>query len=77
MGVTKLFIFQEGQSYPPPPQILRIIQYKTLRSVIFVINIIPYFLYWVILHYKWIKEKQVAQWATIAHLRASIMLETP
>ena len=24
-----------------------------------------------------ISKKQVAQWATIAHLRASIMLETP
>ena len=45
MGVTGLIIFQEGQSYSPPPQISRIIQYKMLRSVTFVIYIIPYFLY--------------------------------
>ena len=43
MGVTRLIIFQEDQNYPPPPQISRIIQYKTLRSVIFVIYIIPFF----------------------------------
>ena len=58
MGVTGLIIFQEGQSYPPPPQISRMIQYKTLRSVIFVIYIIPYFLYEVFFHYKRIKEKE-------------------
>ena len=40
------------------PQISRIIQFKNLRSVIFVIYIIPYFLYEVILHYKRKKEKE-------------------
>ena len=34
-----------GPKLSPPPQILRIIQFKNLRSVIFVIYIIPYFLY--------------------------------
>ena len=40
------------------PQISRIIQFKNLRSVFFVICIIPYFLYEVILHYKRKKEKE-------------------
>ena len=42
----------------PPTQISRIIQFKNLRSVIFVIYIIPYFLYEVILHFKRKKEKK-------------------
>ena len=41
-----------GPNLTPPSHISRIIQYKTLRSVIFVIHIIPYYLYEVILHYK-------------------------
>ena len=48
-----------GRKLSPPPQISRIIQFKNLRSVIFVIYIIPYFLYEVILHYKRKKEKIV------------------
>ena len=40
------------------PQISRIILYKTLRSVIFDIYIIPYYLYEVILNYKAKKEKE-------------------
>ena len=40
-----------GPKLSPPPQISRIIQSKNLRSVIFVIYIIPYFLYEAILHY--------------------------
>ena len=47
-----------GRKLSPPPQISRIIQFKNLRSVIFVIYIIPYFLYEVILHYKRKKEKK-------------------
>ena len=47
-----------GTNLTPPPQISRIIQYKTLRSVLFVIYIIPYYLYEVILYYKAQKEKQ-------------------
>ena len=57
MGVTGLIIFQEGESYPPPPQI-SIIQYKPLRSVIFVIYIIPYFLYEVIFSLQEDKRKR-------------------
>ena len=47
-----------GPKLSTPPQISRIIQFKNLRSVIFVIYIIPYFLYEVILHYKRKKEKE-------------------
>ena len=47
-----------GPNLNPPPHISRIIQYKTLRSVIFVIFIIPYYLYEVILHYKAKHEKE-------------------
>ena len=47
-----------GPKLSSTPQILRIIQLKNLRSVIFVIYIIPYFLYEVILHYKRKKEKE-------------------
>ena len=50
----------------PPPQILRIIEYKTLRSVIFVIYIIPYYLYEVIVHYKAKKENK--QFVISAHM---------
>ena len=47
-----------GPNLTPPPQISRIIQYKTLKNVIFVIYIIPYYLYEVILHYKAKKGKR-------------------
>ena len=47
-----------GPNLNPPPHISRIIQYKTIRSVIFVIFIIPYYLYEVILHYKAKHEKE-------------------
>ena len=47
-----------GPNFTPPPQISKIIQYKTLRSVFFFIYIIPYYLYEVILHYKMTKEKK-------------------
>ena len=47
-----------GRKLSPPPQISRINQFKNLRSVIFVIYIIPYFLYEVILHYKRKKERK-------------------
>ena len=47
-----------GPKLSPPSQISRMIQYKTLRSVIFVIYIIAYYLYKVILHYKAKKEKE-------------------
>ena len=47
-----------GPNLTPFPQISRIIQYKTLRSVIFAIYIIPYYLYEVILLYKAKKEKE-------------------
>ena len=45
-----------GPKLSPLPQISRTIQYKTIRSVIFVIYIIPYFLYEAIFHYKVKKE---------------------
>ena len=45
-----------GPKLSPPLQISRIL--KKLRSVIFVIFIIPYFLYDVILHYKRKKERE-------------------
>ena len=48
-----------GPNLTPPQQISRIIEYKTLRSVIFVIYIIPYYLYEVILHYKAKKKKKL------------------
>ena len=48
----------EGRKLSPSPQILRIIQLKNLRSAIFVIYIIPYFLYEVILHYKRKKKRK-------------------
>ena len=51
----------------PAIQISRIIQFKNLRSVIFVIYIIPYFLYEVILHYKRKKEKEKKQYVISAH----------
>ena len=54
----------------PTPTISRIIQYKTLRSVIFVILIYnSIFLYEVILHYKRkkAKEKQTKQFVISAH----------
>ena len=60
MGVTGLIIFQEGESYPLPLQI-SIIQYKTLRSVIFVVYIIPYFLYEVIFSLQEDKRKRKKQ----------------
>ena len=47
-----------GPKLSPPPQISRTIQFKHLRSVIFVIYVIPYFLYEVILHYKKKKKKE-------------------
>ena len=47
------------------PQVSWIIQFKNLRSVIFVIYIIPYFLYEVILHYKRKREKK--QFVISAH----------
>ena len=47
-----------GPILTPPPQISRIIQYKTLRGVIFVIYMIPYYLYEVIFNYKAKKEKE-------------------
>ena len=41
------------------PQISRIIQYKTLRSVIFdILYVIPYYLYEVSLHYKAKEEEE-------------------
>ena len=49
----------EGPKLSPPPQILRIIQFKNLRSEIIVICIIPYFLYEVILHSKGKKKKNL------------------
>ena len=48
-----------GPKLSTPPQISRIIQFKNLRSVIFVICIILYFLYEVILHYKRKKKKKI------------------
>ena len=58
-GVTRLIIFQEGQKNSKHPQnFSSIIQFKTLRSVFFVIYKIPYYLYDVILHYKVKKEKK-------------------
>ena len=47
-----------GPKLSPPPQISRIIQFKNLMSVFFIIYIIPYFLYEVILRYKWKIEKE-------------------
>ena len=56
-----------GPNLTPTPQIPRIIQYKTLRSVIFIIYMIPYYLYEVILHYKAKKEKVKNQFVISAH----------
>ena len=56
-GVTRLIILQEGQCYPPPTNFEDNSIYN-LWSVIFVIYIIPYFLYEVILHYKRKKQKK-------------------
>ena len=56
-----------GPNLTPSPQISRIIQYKSLRSVIFVIYIIPYYLYEVILHFKAKKEKEKKQFVISAH----------
>ena len=50
-----------GPNLSPPTKILRIIQLKNLRSVIFVIYIIPYFLYEEILHNKRKEEKEKKQ----------------
>ena len=47
-----------GPKLSTPPQISRIFQFKNLRSVIFVIYIIPHFLHDVILLYKRKKEKE-------------------
>ena len=48
-----------GSNLTLHPQISRIIQYKTLRSAMFVIYLIPYYLYEVILYYKAKKRKHV------------------
>ena len=47
-----------GSKLSPPPQISRIIQFKNLRIVIFVIYIIPYVLYEEILQSKRKKDKE-------------------
>ena len=57
----------EGRKLSPPPQTSKIIQFKNLRSVNFVIYIIPYFLYEVILHYKRKKEKKKKKNVISAH----------
>ena len=45
-----------GPNLTPPPQILRIIQYKMLRSDFFVIYHITYYLYELTQHYNAKKE---------------------
>ena len=56
-GVTGQIIFQESQ-FNPTPQIMRIIQYKTLRIEYFCHLYITYYLFEVTQHYNAKKEEK-------------------